>query len=44
MSFIFFGDMNKMTLGFWGGALLILSKIFLYPVAQKQTARRKNRA
>jgi drug/metabolite transporter (DMT)-like permease len=44
MSFIFFGDMNKMTLGFWGGALLILSTIFLYPVAQKQIARRKNRA
>lgn len=44
MSFIFFGDINKMTLGFWGGALLILSTIFLYPVAQKQIARRKNRA
>lgn len=44
MSFIFFGDMNKMTLGFWGGALLILSTIFLYPVAQTQIARRKNRA
>jgi drug/metabolite transporter (DMT)-like permease len=44
MSFIFFGDMNKMTLGFWGGALLILSTIFLYPVAQKQIARHKNRA
>ncbi|WPV00999.1 EamA family transporter [Mucilaginibacter sp. cycad4] len=44
MSFIFFGDMNKMTLGFWGGALLILSTIFLYPVAQKQIVRRKNRA
>lgn len=44
MSFIFFGDMNKMTLGFWGGALLILSTIFLYPVAQKQITRRKNRA
>jgi len=43
MSFIFFGDMNKMTLGFWGGALLILSTIFLYPVAQKQITRRKNR-
>jgi drug/metabolite transporter (DMT)-like permease len=44
MSFIFFGDINKMTLGFWGGALLILSTIFLYPVAQKQIAKRKNRA
>jgi drug/metabolite transporter (DMT)-like permease len=43
MSFIFFGDMNKMTLGFWGGAVLILSTIFLYPVAQKQITRRKSR-
>jgi drug/metabolite transporter (DMT)-like permease len=41
MSFIFFGDMNKMTLGFWGRCGLILSTIFLYPVAQKQITRRK---
>ncbi|AYL94698.1 DMT family transporter [Mucilaginibacter celer] len=44
MSFIFFGDMNKMTLGFWGGALLILSTIFLYPVVQTQISKRKSRA
>lgn len=44
MSFIFFGDINKMTLGFWGGALLILSTIFLYPVAQTQISKRKSRA
>jgi len=43
MSFIFFGDMNKMTLGFWAGAVIILSTIFLYPVAQKQIAKRKAR-
>ncbi|MDN5287041.1 MAG: EamA family transporter [Mucilaginibacter sp.] len=43
MSFIFFGDMNKMTTGFWVGAILILSTIFLYPVAQKQIAKRKTR-
>jgi drug/metabolite transporter (DMT)-like permease len=43
MAFLFFGDMNKMTAGFWVGALIILSTIFLYPVAQKQVARRKNR-
>lgn len=42
MSFVFFGDMNKMTLGFWVGALIILSTIFLFPVAQKQIARRRN--
>ncbi len=43
MSFIFFGDMNKMTVGFWAGAVIILSTIFLYPVAQKQIAKRKAR-
>src|ERR1700712_4220804 len=34
MSFVFFGDMNKMTAGFWVGALIVLSTIFLFPVAQ----------
>ncbi len=43
MSFVFFGDMNKMTTGFWVGAIIILSTIFLFPVAQKQIVRRKNR-
>jgi drug/metabolite transporter (DMT)-like permease len=42
MSFLFFGDMNKMTVGFWVGAVIILSTIFLFPVAQKQVARRRN--
>jgi drug/metabolite transporter (DMT)-like permease len=35
MSFVFFGDMNKMTTGFWAGAAIVLSTIFLFPVAQK---------
>ncbi len=43
MSFVFFGDMNKMTAGFWVGAVIILSTIFLFPVAQKQIIKRKNR-
>jgi drug/metabolite transporter (DMT)-like permease len=43
MSFLFFGDMNKMTAGFWVGAVIILSTIFLYPVAQKQIVKRKTR-
>ncbi|MGZ3821861.1 MAG: DMT family transporter [Mucilaginibacter sp.] len=43
MSFLFFGDMNKMTTGFWVGAVIILSTIFLFPVAQKQIVKRKNR-
>ena len=42
MSFLFFGDMNKMTMGFWVGAIIILSTIFLFPVAQKQVTRRRN--
>ncbi len=36
LSFVFFGDMNKMTLGFWAGATIILSAILLFPVVQKQ--------
>jgi drug/metabolite transporter (DMT)-like permease len=43
MSFVFFGDMNKMTTGFWVGAVIILSTIFLFPIAQKQIVKRKNR-
>ncbi|RYE30774.1 MAG: EamA family transporter [Sphingobacteriaceae bacterium] len=39
MAFIFFGDLKKMTPGFWIGAVLILSTIFLFPVAQQQIAR-----
>lgn len=41
MSFVFFGDMNKMTGGFWIGAVIILSTIFLFPVAQTQVQKRK---
>jgi drug/metabolite transporter (DMT)-like permease len=40
MAFVFFGDMNKMSAGFWVGSLIILSTIFLFPVAQKQVSRR----
>ena len=36
LSFVFFGDMNKMTIGFWVGATIILSAILLFPVVQKQ--------
>lgn len=41
MSFLFFGDMNKMTPGFWVGAVIVLSTIFLYPVVQKQISKRR---
>lgn len=43
MSFLFFGDMNKMTTGFWVGALIILSTIFLFPVAKTQLSKRAAR-
>ncbi len=43
MSFLFFGDNDKMTSGFWIGALIILSTIFFFPVAQKHLASRKKR-
>jgi drug/metabolite transporter (DMT)-like permease len=36
ISFIFFGDLNKMTPGFWAGSAVILSSILLYPVARKR--------
>ncbi|MCR8559827.1 DMT family transporter [Mucilaginibacter sp. BJC16-A38] len=44
MSLVFFKDMNKMTIGFWVGAVIILSTIFLFPVAKKQITRRKGRS
>jgi drug/metabolite transporter (DMT)-like permease len=43
MAFLFLGDRNRVTPGFWMGAVIILSTIFLFPVAQKQVARRKSR-
>lgn len=43
MAFIFFGDLHSMSTGFWAGATIILSTIFLYPVAQKQVVRYRNR-
>jgi drug/metabolite transporter (DMT)-like permease len=43
MAFLFFGDLHTMSLGFWAGASIILSTIFLFPVVQKQTAKFRNR-
>ncbi len=43
IAFFFFGDLNKMTPGFWAGAIVILSTIMLYPVTQKQLSKRRNR-
>ena len=43
MSFLFFGDMNKMTVGFWVGAVVILSTIFLFPVAKTRIRKRAER-
>jgi drug/metabolite transporter (DMT)-like permease len=42
MAFVFFGDMKKMTVGFWAGAIIILSTIFLFPFVQKQISRRRS--
>ncbi|MFD0748800.1 DMT family transporter [Mucilaginibacter calamicampi] len=41
MSFLFFGNSDKMTVGFWVGALIILSTIFLFPVARKHISSQK---
>jgi drug/metabolite transporter (DMT)-like permease len=43
LAFIFFGDMRKLTPGFWAGAVVILSTIFLFPLAQKKVSKRKSR-
>lgn len=43
MAFIFFGDLKKMTPGFWIGAVLILSTIFLFPIVQQKIANYKNK-
>lgn len=43
MSFLFFGESDKMTAGFWVGALIILSTIFLFPVVQRQIIAHKSR-
>jgi drug/metabolite transporter (DMT)-like permease len=43
IAFFFFGDLNKMTPGFWAGAVVILSTILLYPVARTQIHNRKAR-
>ncbi len=43
MSFLFFGDSDKMTAGFWVGAAIILSTIFLFPVARKHISSRQQR-
>ena len=42
IAFFFFGDLNKMTPGFWAGAAVILSTILLYPVTRKHIYRLKN--
>jgi drug/metabolite transporter (DMT)-like permease len=41
IAFFIFGDLNKMTTGFWVGAVIILSTILLYPVTQKRIAARR---
>lgn len=43
LAFLLFGDMNKMTIGFWIGASIILSTILLYPITLSKIYERKNR-
>ena len=43
LAFILFGDMHKLTPGFWAGAAVILSTIFLFPLVKKQAERRKRK-
>jgi drug/metabolite transporter (DMT)-like permease len=41
MAFLFFNNTSTMSAGFWTGAVIVLSTIFLFPVAQKQVAKRR---
>lgn len=43
LAFILFNDLSRLTPGFWAGAGIILSTIFLFPVARKHVTRIKNR-
>lgn len=43
LAFIFFNDMHELKPGFWVGAVIILSTIFLFPVVQSKITSRKNR-
>lgn len=43
LAFILFNDMSKLTPGFWIGAAIILSTIFLFPIARKHVTRLKKR-
>jgi hypothetical protein len=36
MGFLIFGDSEKMTLGFYAGATVILLAVFLYPVLKRR--------
>ncbi|GAB3934001.1 DMT family transporter [Mucilaginibacter myungsuensis] len=43
MAFMFFGESDKLTAGFWIGACIILSTIFLFPVAQTRISKYRSR-
>ncbi|MBL4675618.1 MAG: EamA family transporter [Mucilaginibacter sp.] len=43
MAFLFFNNTSTMSPGFWAGAVIVLSTIFLFPVAQKQVAKRRTK-
>lgn len=36
MAFLFFGSKEKMTSGFYAGALIILAAVFLYPIVKRK--------
>lgn len=43
MAFVFFGDMDKMTAGFWAGAIIIISTMLFYPFIRQQVSRLKSK-
>ena len=41
LAFLFFGKSEQMTPGFYAGALIIFSSIFLYPYAKSKLEKRR---
>lgn len=43
MAVVFLGEINKMTPGFWAGAAIVLTTIFLFPVVRTNLDNRRSR-
>jgi drug/metabolite transporter (DMT)-like permease len=41
LAFVFFGKKEQMTVGFYAGAFVILSAVFLYPIVKNHTTKKR---